>query len=297
MTNSICGSVDDCSSFEHIWAILFEASCKGICFTGLRRFEHGQRDSAARVQGLVAWWGWQPGLTTGGFSTCEANFKPQGLVIWTGHIHGIYDLGVFPEKPISFSSLLMVHDRILGYPSQETRCGCSGSTFGSWSLWPVLLSTWPICYIWTGRQLSLRVIPVITAFWAAENSNGFSAFGDVQNISKPWTPRDPVFVLKSTPILRETHIFFVVNLCWMNLDVKSSLMITNSISYINYLYCQAIFNPYIYIHIYMYINTIFWKCLFPNGETSCPESFFCRPGRSSRPISWRSLGRWTGASL
>ena len=84
MTNSICGSVDDCSSFEHIWAILFEASCKGICFTGLRRFEHGQRDSAARVQGLVAWWGWQPGLTTGGFSTCEANFKPQGLVFERG---------------------------------------------------------------------------------------------------------------------------------------------------------------------------------------------------------------------
>ena len=147
----------------------------------------------------------------------------------------------------------MVHDRILGYPSQETGCGCSGSTFGSWSLWPVLLSTWPICYIWTGRQLSLSLIPVITAFWAAENSNGFSAFGDVQTISKPWTPRDPVFVLKSTPILRETHIFFVVNLCWMNLDVKSSLMITNSISYINYLYCQAIFNPYIYIHTYIYM--------------------------------------------
>lgn len=46
-----------------------------ICFTGLRRFEHGQRDSAARVQGLVEWWGWKRQDWQLGGATCEANNK------------------------------------------------------------------------------------------------------------------------------------------------------------------------------------------------------------------------------
>ena len=72
---------------------------------------------------------------------------------------------------------------------------------------------------------SVWVIPVVTAFWAVENSNGCSAFGHVQNLEKPETR----FLSWNPPPCPGKHFFFGRMRCWMKLDVKSSLshMITN----------------------------------------------------------------------